>query len=403
MAVYEYQAIARTGKTVKGVIDADSPAAARRKLREQELHPTKVAESFGAGTAERDDRVAIGRISQREVSLMTRQLAVLLQAGMPLVDGLSALIDQTSNARLRKNIYDVRGRVNEGSSLAEALGHHRRVFSELYVNMVRAGESSGGLEQVLFRLADIMERNVRLQHKVLSLLAYPCVMVMVSVGIITFLMVRVIPKIVLVFEHQKHDLPGLTKAMMATSYFIGHYWWAMALAMIGLFGLWRVWVARPDGRRTWDRIKLGTPLVGQLYQKMVCVRFTRTLGTMLESGLTMMTALDVVKTVLQNRVMQEALDEVKTGVRRGRDLSAPLKETGLFPPLVVHMVELGQRSGAIESMLIKVADTYDEDVELTVNGIVSVLEPLMIVVMGLFVGTLVLSILLPIFSMSTHM
>lgn len=402
MATYEYQAIAHSGKKVKGMIDADSPAAARRKLREQQLHPTAIAEGGAGAVAQDEQGFSFGRVSIRDVSMLTRQLAVLSQAGMPLVESLGALLDQTPNLKLRKHLYEVRDRVNEGATLADAMTPHRKVFSELYVNMVRAGEASGALEQVLLRLADILERQVRLRNRVMSLLAYPAVMALVSLGIITFLMIVIVPQITSIFEAEDQDLPFITEVMIATSAFIGQRWWLIAGAIIGLFVLWRMWVARPQGRRAWDQLKLRLPLFGALYLKMICVRFCRTLGTMLESGLTMMRALDVVKTVIQNRVIEEAMEDVKTGVRRGRDLATPLRETKLFPPMVVHMVDLGQRSGNIESMLLKVAETYDEDVELTVNGIVSILEPLMVVFMGGFVGFLVLSILLPIFQMSTH-
>jgi general secretion pathway protein F len=319
---------------------------------------------------------------------------------MPLVEALTALIAQTSNPRLRKIIFDVRDRVNEGVSLADAMSSHKKVFSELFVNMVRAGESSGALESVLTRLADITERNVRMKHKITSMLAYPILMGVVGFGVVTFLMSFIVPKIVQVFEKQDRQLPPITKIMMGACYFVRDWWILIAAAAIGSYVLWRIWVARPDGRLKWDKIKLRMPLLGPLYIKMTSARFSRTLGTMLQSGLTMMTALDVVKTVVQNRVIEGLMDDVKSSVRRGRDLATPLQETGYFPPMLIHMIELGQRSGELESMLTQVADTYDEDIELTVNGIVSLLEPMMILVMGVLVGTLVMSILLPIFDMS---
>jgi len=402
MAVFEYQAIAKTGKSVKGIIDADSPAAARRKLREQELYPTAVQESFGAAVKgePRVERGRGGRVRLRDVSLMTRQVAVLLHAGMPLVESLSALLEQTPNARLRKTIYDVRGKVNEGSRLADAMAAHPRVFSELYVSMVGAGESSGALEQVLFRLADIQERQVKLRHRVTSALAYPVLMAFFAIGVISFLTLVIVPRIAQMFEQQDRELPAITKFLIGSVEFVSTWWWALAVALVGLLVLWRAWVARPDGRRRWDKVKLHLPVIGPLYSKMLCARLSRTLGTMLQSGLSMMNALDVVKSVLQNRVMQEALDDVKTGVRRGRDLSQPLRDTGAFPPMLIHMTELGQRSGELEDMLLKVAEWYDEEVETSVDAAVSLLEPIMIMVMGLFVGFLVVSILLPIFQMS---
>ncbi len=402
MAVYEYEAIARSGKRVKGVIDADSPAAARRKLRDQNMFPTEIAESFtkskGGATSKKH---GFGWVSQRDISVMTRQLAVLLAAGMPLVEALSALIEQTTNPRLQKIIYDVRDRVNEGVRLADAMGAHGRVFPDLYVNMVGAGETSGALEQVLFRLADIMERQVKLTRKIRGTLAYPAFMVVVGISVISFLMIVIVPKITAMFEKQERSLPLITQILIQVCHFAGRYWPAMVLLVLGAFFFWRFWVSRPQGRKSWDRFKLWLPLYRDLYIRVIAGRFARTLGTMLNSGLTMMTSLDVVKTVLQNRVLEEAMDEVKSDVRRGKDLSAPLREVGYFPPLLISMVELGQRSGELDAMLLRVADTYDDEVETNIDALVSLLEPAMILIMAFFVGFLVISILLPIFDLSS--
>jgi len=404
MAVFEYTAVAKTGKSVKGFIDADSAAAARRKLREQQLFPTQVRESDTAATeGEGAPRFGFSsRISVRDLALTTRQLAVLLQAGMPLVEAMSALLNQTPNPRLRKILFDVRDRVNEGRTLADALAMHPRVFKGLYVNMVRAGEASGALEGVLFRLADIMERQVRLNKRVLSSLTYPIFLALFGLAVIVFMMVAVMPQLTQLFERQESDLPMITQIMIAISDFLGNYWYAILLALVIVFILWGAWVRRPEGRRKWDRFKLRAPLFGQLQTKMICARFARTLGTMLQSGLTMMTGLDVVRSVVQNTVVEEAIDDVKASVRRGQDLAQPLKASGLFPGMMIHMTELGQRSGQLEDMLIKVADTYEEDVELTVDALVSLLEPVIIVVMAVFVGFLVASILLPILELTNQ-
>ena len=403
MAIFEYKALEKSGKTIKGVIDADSPVAARRKLREQRLYPTKLKKSFAdvpakAGRTE----FAFSGVSTRDLAIMTRQLSVLLNAGMPLAEALNALMDQTSRARLRKTVYDVRERITRGLSLADGLAAHPRIFSPLYVNMVRAGEASGSLETVLDRLANILEHQARLRAKVLSTLAYPSFMVVFATGIISFLTFVIVPRITQLFERQEQELPPLTKALIGTTGFLGTYWYLLVGGVLGLFALWRFWVSRPNGRRAWDRAKLRFPLYGALHLKLVCGRFARILGTMLQSGLTMMRALNVVSTVIQNRHIEDILEEVKASVRRGRGLTAPLKETGVFPPLLIHMTDLGQRSGDLENMLIKVADTYDEDVQITVDAIVSLMEPIIIVVMGVFVGLLVLSILLPILNLSTN-
>ncbi len=407
MAVFEYKALSKaTGKTVSGVIDADNAATARRKLREQDLYPTHLSEGVESGSPVAalpgSGRMSRRRVSVRDIAMMTRQLSVLLHAGMPVVEALNAMIDQTSKQRLRMVIFDVREKVNNGRSLGDSLAEHPRVFSALYVNMVRAGESSGSLEQVLIRLADILERQARLQAQIASTLAYPAFMGFFAVAIVVFLMTVIVPRITKLFEKQKQELPKLTKAMIGVSDFIGHWWILIIGAVLLVFILWRLWVSREEGRRTWDRMKLHFPLYGTLHQKLSAARFTRTLGTMLQSGLTMLPALEVVNTVIDNKHILSTMDEVKAGVRRGRDLAQPLKETGLFPPMMIHMIELGQRSGELESMLVQVADTFDEDVRLTIDAIVALIEPIIIIVMGLFVGTLVLAILLPIFQMSTN-
>ena len=405
MAVYQYKAISKsTSKTIKGVIDADSLSQARQKLREQELYPTTINETTHAATAETGVSIKKhGRISTRDLALMTRQLAVLLRAGMPLVSTLAAVVEQVTRPRLKAALFDVRDRVNGGSSFADALAEQPRVFSPLYINMVRAGEASGTLEEVLVRLADILEHHSRLKSQIISSLAYPGFMGVFAVGVIVFMMTFIIPRITSIFERQEVDLPGITLALIAVSDFIASYWFLIIGFILGIYAIWRTWVTRKEGRKTWDRIKLKIPIFGPLHLKLVCARFSRTLGTMLKSGLTMLPALDVVNSVLENTHIQEHMDDVKAGVRRGRDLAIPLKETGLFPPMMIHMVELGQRSGAIEEMLIKVADTYDDDVRLTIDAAVGLLEPIVIIVMGVFVGFLVLAILLPILNMSTSL
>ncbi|HPO13331.1 MAG TPA: type II secretion system inner membrane protein GspF [Candidatus Hydrogenedentes bacterium] len=411
MAVYEYKAIIKTtGKTTKGVIDADTPAQARRKLREMELYPTTLQVSKEAGitavtsgkTGSVMGRRRRGRVSTRDVALMTRQFSVLLHAGMPLVEALGALLDQTSRPRLQAAIYEIRDKVNSGSTLGDAMAEHPRIFSALYINMVRAGEASGALEGVLMRLADVLERQAKLKSQMISTMAYPAFMGVFAFGVIIFLMMVIVPRITKIFQKQKAELPVITETMIKISNFVGHYWIFLIIAVFLLYGLWRFWVSREEGRRRWDRIKLRIPIYGNLHLKLVCARFTRTLGTMLQSGLTMLPALEVVNTVLENKHIQDHMDDVKAGVRRGRDLAVPLKETGLFPPMMIHMVELGQRSGEIEDMMMKVADTYDDDVRVTIDAMVALVEPLIIIVMGIFIGFLVLAILLPILTMSTN-
>lgn len=406
MAVFEYKALAKaSGKMTKGVIDADNAGQARRKLREQDLYPTEISENTSASAVPggRASGTVRGRVSTRDLALMTRQLATLLRAGMPLVEALNALLEQTSRPRLQAALYDVRDRVNGGAPLADSLRAHPRLFSALFVNMVHAGEVSGTLETVLLRLAEILEHQAKLKSQLASTLAYPIFMALFAMAVIVFLMLVIVPKITLIFQKQKAELPQITEALIKTSDFIGRWWWLILAVIFGLFLLWRTWVSRDEGKRKWDRMKLRFPLYGGLHLKLVCARFSRTLGTMLQSGLTMLPALDVVHSVVGNRHIQDLLEDVKSGVRRGRDLAAPLKETGLFPPMMIHMIDLGQRSGDIENMLIKVAETYDDDVRMTIDAVVGLMEPIIIIVMGIFVGFLVMAILLPILTMSQNM
>lgn len=403
MPIFEYEALARSGKKVKGVMDADSASAARRKIREQDMFPTDIRETVSTASDKEESRgISLGRVSYRDVAMMTRQLAVLLQAGMPVVDSLTALLNETSKPKLKQAIFDVRDKVKSGKTLSDALADHPRIFSRLYVNLVAAGEASGSLENVLFRLADMMERQAQLGAQIKAALAYPAFMVILAVGIIVFLMTFIVPRIKAIFEKQQAELPAITKYVFGTCDVLAHYWWLVLFVIVAVFGIWRLWIARPQGRITWDRMRLRVPVYGRLHQKVISARFARTLGTMLTSGLTMLRAIDVVTAVIENSFVEEQMKEVRAGIRRGRDLAVPLREANLFPSLMINMIDLGQRSGELEGMLLKVADTYEDDVRLSVQAMVSLLEPAIIVVMGLFVGTLVLAVLLPILNMSQN-
>ncbi len=413
MAVYEYKAIMKaSGKPSKGVIDAESPAQARQKLRDQDLYPTHLTENANGAKAKAAGRGQergaapgrlLGRISTRDLAMMTRQLAVLLRAGMPLVAALAALLEQTSKPRLKTALYDIRDRINSGGALGDAMAEHPKVFSELFTNMVRAGEVSGTLEEVLVRLADMLEQQAKIKSQILASLAYPVFMGFFAVAVVVFLMMVIVPRITKIFMKQEAELPWLTKALIAGSDFLGSYWYIIVAVIFGVLGIWRTWIGSEKGRRTWDRIKLKFPLYGNLHRKLVCARFARTMGTMLKSGLTMLPAIDVVTNVLGNAHLVQKMDDVKAGVRRGRDLATPMRETGFFPSLMIQMVDLGQKSGEIEDMMLRVSETYDEDVRLTIGALVSLLEPIIIIFMGIFVGLLVTAILLPILQMSSNL
>ena len=402
MAVFEYQALSARGRGVTGIIEADSPAAARRRLREQGLHPVSVGESVAAGIAARQVRLRtlIRRSAAQEVNLVTRQLAVLLEAGMPIVDALSAVLEQVDTPRLERVIHEVRDNVKQGATLGDALAAHPKEFSDLYVNMVRAGESSGALETVLFRLAEYLENQMRVASRIKSALAYPAIMCTFGLVTISFLMGFVVPKISEVFDSFGKALPTVTRVLISTCNLMRSYWWAGLIGLIAVaWGLNR-YVKTSAGRRRWDWLQLNVPVFGDLSRKLAMSRFSRTLGTLIEGGLPMMPALDIVKRIVQNGILEDAVDEARKAVRRGQDLATPLKESGLFPPMLVHMVALGERSGQLEKMLLRVADAYEEEIQTKVDTLMTLLEPVIVVVMGLFVAFLVLAILLPIFDIS---
>jgi general secretion pathway protein F len=405
MPVFEYRALTAAGKTVEGLKEADSPRTLRSVLRRDGLFLSAVlGEQAAARAAAREvsvRRFVGGRVRADDVAVVTRQMAVLTGAGVPLAEALAALVDQVDHERLKKVISNVKQRVNEGSSLADALAAHPRVFSDLYVNMIRAGESSGALEVVLKRLADFTESQARLRGKVVATLTYPVVMVGFSAVILGILFTYVIPKITKVLEDARVALPWTTRALIAFSTFVHDWWWAAALgAALAAVAVAR-WRRTPAGRARWDVWVLGLPLFGGLIRQIAIARFSRTLATLLKSGVPLLSSLDIVKNIVGNTRLARVIEESRDAIREGESIAAPLRRSGEFPPLVYHMVAIGERSGQLEEMLGNVADAYDSQVDTKVAALTSLLEPAMIVFMGLAVAFIVFSVLMPILQINT--
>ena len=403
LPAFEYTALDRSGRETRGVIDADSLAEARRKLRETRVH----ALSVDAGPEEVQGpaplvsrRISLRRIRSSDVASATRQLAMLMNAGIALVPALGALREQLGRHPLGAVMARIHDRINEGMSLTKALEEHPKVFSEVFVSMVSAGEASGELENVLVRLADVSEKRVRLANKVRASLAYPAFMALVGTGVVIFLLTFVIPSISKLFHDMHRELPWPTVALIAVSDFVKAYFWLIAGAVAGLIILFRIWLATPPGRLAWDRIVLRLPLFGDLFRKVAISRFARTLGTLLASGVSILEALDIVKRVVGNAALSDTLDQIKESVRQGDSITNPLRRSGIFPPIVCHMVGSGERGGNIEEGLLKVAEVYDNEVESSVTTLTSLLEPMMILALGAVVGFIVLAILLPIFEIN---
>jgi general secretion pathway protein F len=406
MPVYAYKGLSQQGRAVAGIIDADTPKAARLKLRRTGIFPTDVSEehreSRPAATVRSELNLArlTERITPQELALLTRQLSTLIGAGLPLVECLSALIEQVESARIKRTLSQVREQVTEGTSLADALKGHPRVFSDLYINMVRAGEASGALDVVLMRLADYTESYATLRDKVRSALTYPVLMGMVGSAILFFLLSYVVPKVTKMFTENKATLPLLTNVLLAVSGFMQQYWWLIVGTLIIVVISIRVSTRTTAGRLRFDRYVLSIPYAGKLLKKVALARFARTLATLLTSGITLLQSLDIVKNVVSNSVLTQAIDEARSSIREGQSIAPPLKKSGVFPAMLVHMIAVGEKSGELEQMLARAADAYDREVEASVSALTSILEPVMILIGGAVVLFIVLAILLPIFELN---
>lgn len=402
MAIFEYKGLDLNGKNTAGIIDAENPRLARTKLRKSGIFPTELspARSEGATGLSRPISLFPERMTLGETAIMTRQLATLLGAGISLMEALAALTEQTEKEAAKKIWVDVRESVKEGSSLNDALNRHPKVFSSLYRQMVRAGEASGTLDRILVRLADYLESQVRLRNKIFSIMTYPVLMMIVSMLILVFLISFVVPKVTGIFSDLQQALPLPTVILLGISDFLRGYGWLLILisAVAGVY--LRRHIRTPRGREQFDRAILKVPIVGRMTKMVAISRFTRTLATLLASGVPLLTALEIVQQVVGNKVLEEAIQGARTNIREGERIADPLRRSRLFPPLVTHMISIGEKSGELEGMLQRVSEAYDNEVETAVTGMTSLLAPLMILGMGMVVLFIVLAILLPIFEVS---
>jgi general secretion pathway protein F len=403
MAVYAWRGLNAAGKEVKGIDDADSPKALRATLRRQGVLVTQLEQESEARKREARNvnltRI-FSRVSLQDLALTTRQMATLLKAGIPLVEALDALIEQIEKDELRNALTDTRDKVNEGIAFNVALKAHPKIFGDLFTNMVAAGEVSGNLDQVLSRLADVLESQNRLKSKVSSALAYPAVMMVMTFLVVTVMMTLVVPKVTAIFEDFGQVLPWYTRLLMFVSSLFTDYWYLLIAVGVGAFYGFRHWVRSPDGRKQWDLFVLGAPIFGQLATKVACARFARTLSTLLRSGVPVLSALEITRNVLVNTELMRVVEDAREAIREGESIAKPLAQSKRFPPIVTHMIAIGERSGELEAMLENVADAYDDQVDAQVQTMSSLLEPVMILVMGGITGGITFSILLPLMQMN---
>ncbi len=405
MPVYTYSALNARGKETKGVVNADSARAARLKLRQSGLFTKALQETEDTEAPGRNRRVdllqTLRRVRPQDVTVMTRQLATLLSANLTVVDALTALIEQSESRALQRTLIQVRESVLEGTSLGAALAQHRRVFAPLFVNMVRAGEASGALPLVMMRLADFSERQLNTRKKVTAKMYYPMFMIAVGGLILFALLTYVVPTVTTLFTNMRRTLPWPTVVLISVSNFLQAYWWLLALGMLGILLALRQYGRTTRGQRRFDTWKIRAPMVGKLTLKVAMSRFTRTLGILLHSGIPLLDALDIARAVVNNSVLAAAINVARDAIREGADIASPLKASGCFPPLVSHMISIGEKSGQLEDMLLRVSESYDNEVETSIEGLTSLVEPIIIVVMALVVFGIMLAVLLPIFELNT--
>lgn len=405
MAVFEYSALDARGKKVSGIIDADSATAARQKLRASRIFPVNIRETR-EGEARREPRALafsrrLGRLKPAEVAMLTRQLATLLGAGFPLVSALDTLLPQSRSHTFNRILAQVKDSVVAGSSFAAALGRYPGTFSPLYINMVRAGETSGTLEIVLDRLAEIAEKQQELKNRIRSAMTYPLLMLAVGVLVLFFLLTYIVPSITAIFTDMNQVLPAPTRFLIRLSGFIHDGWWLFLLAAAAAVIVVRVLGKTQKGLILIDKTLLRLPATGILARKMAVARFARTLGSLLENGVVLLSALEIVKNVVGNVLLADAVEAAAREVGKGQGLGNALAASRVFPDLPVQMIIVGEQSGQLEAMLYKVADVYENEVEAAILRMTSLLEPVMILLMGVVVGFIVLSICLPIFEMNT--
>src|SRR5271169_6131326 len=428
MPKFTYVAMDNKGKENKGTLDVASQNEAIARVRDMGLYPTKIVEvdkekpnkkaqktkaagKPGAGKKKGSMDIQIkipglsGRVKSKTLTTFTRQLATLVDAGLPLLRGLRVLEKQERNATLKSIIGELSVAIEGGSTFSEGLAQHPKVFNRLFVNMVKAGELGGVLEVVLNRLSEFMEKAQKIKGKVIAAMFYPCAVLVVATGIMIILMVKVVPSFKAVFEGmlEGRQLPAFTRLVLGISTMVKDNI-LMTLGIVAVFVILFVLFKRTKfGRHAWDKFKLKMPVVGPVVNKVAISRFTRTLGTLVSSGVPILQALTIVKETAGNVIISNAVNSVHESVKEGETITAPLEASGIFPPMVISMVDVGEQTGALPEMLLKIADNYDEEVDNAVAAMTSLLEPIMIVFLAVIVGSIVIAMFLPLISMISNM
>ena len=403
MPIFQYEAMDSTGAEVKDSVEAATAEEAQTRIRQKGFFVTKLTEK-GAGkrkragarkSTKRKKSFSIGGVSSKQLTVFTRQLSTLQDAGLPVLRSLQILEGQMKPGPLKNTLGDVVEDIESGLSMSDAFAKHPKVFDRLYVNMVKAGEAGGALEVILQRLADFKEKSQSLKRKVTGAMIYPAVVIMVACSILFFILYWIVPKFEKIFADFDSELPDMTKFLISSSLFVVDYWWTLPLVPFSFWVFMKLVRKFRRGRYAVDWIKLRVPVFGGIIEKVIVARTMRTLGTLVASGVPILEALIICRDTSQNAVFERAYQKVYDSIREGESIAAPLRETRVVTDMVVNMIDVGEETGDLDTMLYKVADTYDEEVDVLVEGMVSLLEPLMIVFLGLVIGFIVIALFMP--------
>ena len=399
MPTFVYKAVNAQGKFAEGRLDGADTRAVALRLQDMGLIPVSI-DAPRVRTSAVLPKIHLQRVSRRDILFFTEELTTLVRAGLPLDRSLAITAELAAKPALRAVINDVLTQIKGGKSLAEALSGHPKYFSRLYVNMIRAGEAGGVLDVILARLVEFERSADEMRSYLIAALIYPCLLTavgMISIGILLYF---VIPKFATIFADVGAALPPATQILLTISGLTQQYWWAGLLFIVGVVAGTRAWMRTPKGSRTWDLIKLKTPLLGPTVMKIEVARFSRTLGTLMASAVPLIAGVRIVQEISSNQIIAEGISKIAVGAKRGEGVAKPMRDAGVFPGLAVHLVEVGEETGRMDVMLLQIADVYDKDVRTSVKALTSVFEPAIILVMGIIVGTVVLSMLMAIFSIN---
>ena len=400
MPVFEYNAISTTGKKLKGNVDAENIRIARQKLKSQGIYVTDIKEGLENNVSKKGEiNFLRNKVSLKDLSIITSQLTTLIVAGLPLVNALQALTDQTESRNIKRILTDVRESVEEGNSFYKSLANFPKAFPKLYVNMIESGEASGKLDSILENLSKYLESQLALRRQVTSSLFYPTLMFAFCTLVVIGLLAFVVPSIVEIFQKQGGTLPLPTQIVVGISDIIIKYWWAFIIAVIGIFTGIKKYAHTEKGKYNIDLLLIKMPLVGKLYTKVATARIASTIGTLFSGGVQLLSCLDIGKNIVNNVHFRSSLEQARDGVEKGKSLSSELSKSGLFPPLLSHMIAVGEKSGQLEQMLTRAAKSYEDEVKSTLSALTSLIEPLMIIGLGGIVFAIVISILMPMVGM----